>query len=134
MTAYDEHALAAFDALKAQHGLVKEDADILASGYREPDWIELPFEDATISAPIIHATDNSVQVRTGLWRTMRPVIDYDHCGKCWWVCSTFCPDGAIKVDDKTPVIDYNHCKGCMVCVAECPNHAIEAIPEHGGKV
>ena len=125
-----DNALAAFDALKAQHGLVKEGADILASGYREPDWIELPFEDATISAPIIHATGNSVQVRTGLWRTMRPVIDYDRCNDCWWVCSTFCPDSAITVEGDRPVIDYDHCKGCLVCVGVCPPHAIEATPEY----
>jgi pyruvate ferredoxin oxidoreductase gamma subunit len=29
-----------------------------------------------------------------------------------------------------PEIDYDHCKGCMICVAQCPPHAIEAIPEH----
>jgi len=57
------------------------------------------------------------------------VIDYERCNKCWWICSTFCPDGAIKVAEKTPVIDYDHCKGCMVCVAQCPPHAIEAVSE-----
>jgi pyruvate ferredoxin oxidoreductase gamma subunit len=47
------------------------------------------------------------------------------------VCSTFCPDGAIRVtDEQRPDIDYDHCKGCMVCVAVCPPHAIEAVPEH----
>jgi pyruvate ferredoxin oxidoreductase gamma subunit len=71
-----------------------------------------------------------VQVRTGLWRTMRPVIDYDLCNRCSWVCSTFCPDSAISVDeDRTPRIDYDHCKGCMICVAVCPPHAIRAVPE-----
>ena len=61
---------------------------------------------------------------------MRPVIDYDHCVKCWWVCSTFCPDSAIEVKDDTPIIDYDHCKGCMVCVGVCPPHAIQGIPEY----
>ena len=87
----------------------------------------VPFDEARISAPDIRTADNSVQVRTGLWRTMRPVIDYDHCNRCWWVCSTFCPDSAITVDaDQRPVIDYDHCKGCMICVAKCPPHAITA--------
>ena len=41
------------------------------------------------------------------------------------------PDGAIEVGgDGTPEIDYGHCKGCMICVAQCPPHAIEAVPEH----
>ncbi|MFM1892663.1 MAG: hypothetical protein RLZ44_1740, partial [Pseudomonadota bacterium] len=48
---------------------------------------------------------------------------------CWWVCGSYCPDGAIAVEDGLPVIDYDHCKGCMVCVAQCPSHAIEAVPE-----
>jgi pyruvate ferredoxin oxidoreductase gamma subunit len=28
-----------------------------------------------------------------------------------------------------PEIDYEHCKGCMICVAQCPTHAISAIAE-----
>ncbi len=61
---------------------------------------------------------------------MRPIIVYEHCNKCWWVCSTFCPDSAIEVKNKTPIIDYDHCKGCMVCVGICPPQAIEVIPEY----
>ncbi|MDH3737920.1 MAG: 2-oxoacid:acceptor oxidoreductase family protein [Alphaproteobacteria bacterium] len=95
-----------------------------------PGWIDLPREDADISAPTIHAGLTSVEVRTGLWRTIRPIIDYDICRHCWWVCSTFCPDDAISVSDENePVIDYDHCKGCMICVAQCPPHAIVTIPE-----
>jgi pyruvate ferredoxin oxidoreductase gamma subunit len=60
---------------------------------------------------------------------MRPIIDADRCRHCWWVCSTFCPDNAIAVADGRPVIDYDHCKGCMICVAQCPPHAIRAVPE-----
>ncbi len=123
-------ALAAFTAMMDQRGVVREGTAIAAEGFTPPSWIELPFEDASISAPDIRAAANSVQVRTGLWRTLRPVIDYDHCGKCWWVCSTFCPDSAILVENGLPVIDYDHCKGCMVCVGVCPPHAIAGIPEY----
>jgi pyruvate ferredoxin oxidoreductase gamma subunit len=123
-------ALQAYDAMAADAGAVTAGGDIEAKRYQRPDWIALPFEDARVSAPAIHAAATSVEVRTGLWRTMRPVIDHDRCNRCWWVCSTFCPDSAISVDeDKRPVIDYDHCKGCMICVAKCPPHAIEAIPE-----
>jgi pyruvate ferredoxin oxidoreductase gamma subunit len=84
-----------------------------------------------VSAPDIFAGLTSVEVKTGLWRTMRPVIDYDRCNRCWWVCSTFCPDSAIHVNDEGyPEIDYDHCKGCLVCVAKCPPHAISAVAEH----
>lgn len=123
-------ALAAFDAMAQQRGIVKEGVSVDADGYQVPAWVDLPFEDATVSAPTITATGNSVQVRTGLWRTMRPVIDYDYCGKCWWVCSTLCPDSAIEVRDGIPVIDYDHCKGCMLCAGVCPPHAIGGIPEY----
>ena len=125
-----EVALAAYDHID-QHSEVRitEGGDISAHDYADPQLIELPFDDATISAPIIHNKLTSVKVNTGLWRTMRPVIDYDRCNRCWWVCSSYCPDSAIKVDDGKPVIDYEHCKGCMICVAQCPPHAISAIAE-----
>ncbi len=119
----------AYDAMAAHAGCVSASEEADAGSYSHPAWIDLPFEAARISAPDIRAAANSVEVRTGLWRTLRPVIDYERCNRCWWVCSTFCPDGAIAVEDTTPVIDYNHCKGCMVCVAQCPPHAIEAVPE-----
>ncbi len=126
-----ENALQAYDTVAAQSGLVKEGVITGADSYRSPDWVEVPFEDARVSAPVIHAAATSELAQTGLWRTMRPVIDYDRCNRCWWVCSTFCPDGAIKVSSEgQPQIDYEHCKGCLVCVVQCPPHAIEAIPEH----
>ena len=113
---------------------VKQSGLPSAEQYDKPEWIELPFEVAETSAPAIHSGATSVQVRTGLWRTMRPVINYEKCSGCWWVCSTYCPDGAIKVrDDNKPEIDYDHCKGCLICVAQCPPHAIESIPEHIAK-
>ena len=124
-------ALHAYDAMAAHAGTVTAGTEASASDYTAPDWIGMTVEDVAWSAPSIHAAANSVEVRTGLWRTMRPVIDYSRCKRCWWVCSTFCPDSAIAVDAQgTPEIDYDHCKGCMICVARCPPHAIEAIPEH----
>jgi pyruvate ferredoxin oxidoreductase gamma subunit len=125
-----DRALRAFDSMAEYEGLVAEGTLIAADDYRAPAWVELPLEGVARAAPAIHTTANSVQVRTGLWRTMRPVVDYDHCNGCWWVCSTLCPDSAIAVENKLPVIDYDHCKGCLVCVGVCPTHAIEALPEY----
>jgi len=125
-----ERALASYDAMSPYPGIVSEGVEVAAHGYIAPEWIDLPFEEAHISAPHIHAATTSVEVRTGLWRTMRPVIDYERCNRCIWVCSTLCPDSAIGVDAQgAPQIDYDHCKGCLVCVAVCPPHAIHAIPE-----
>ncbi len=124
-----DKALDAFAELAGGGVRVSEGAEPDAAAYTSPDWIELPFETAGVSAPVIHAGLTSLASRTGLWRTLRPVIDYEHCNHCWWVCSSLCPDGAIRVEDATPAIDYDHCKGCMVCVAVCPPHAITAQPE-----
>ncbi|HBE93149.1 MAG TPA: hypothetical protein DDW55_11730 [Gammaproteobacteria bacterium] len=123
------NALAAYRAMASHAGQVEEGGLVSAAGYQIPDWIDLPFDDARISAPTIHAAATSVMVKTGLWRTQRPVIDYAHCKGCWWVCSSYCPDGAINIVEAKPVIDYDHCKGCMICVAQCPPHAIAAVPE-----
>ncbi len=126
-----EQALAAYDAMQTHAGLVSESPEAPASATPRPDWVELPFEDARTAAPDIHAAATSVLTPTGLWRTMRPVVDYSLCHRCAWVCSTLCPDSAIRVRaDGAPEIDYDHCKGCLVCVAVCPPHAIHAVPEH----
>lgn len=124
-----DKARAAFAQVAAWTGRVTPGPAITADAEAAPDWVELPFEEARISAPTIHAGLTSEAVPTGLWRTLRPVIDYDRCNRCWWVCSAFCPDGAIRVEAGTPRIDYDHCKGCLVCVAQCPPHAIATVPE-----
>jgi len=126
--ANQERARTAYEAMSVHAGLVKprtEDNTPQATG-----WVTLKHEDADTSAPTIHGAATSVQIKTGLWRTLRPVVDLEHCNRCNWVCGSFCPDGAIRADDEGyPVIDLDHCKGCMICVAQCPPHAIHAEPE-----
>jgi pyruvate ferredoxin oxidoreductase gamma subunit len=125
-----QQASTAYELAGEYAGRVQEGQEISAGDYESPGWVDLPFEAASISAPTIHTGLTSELAATGAWRTMRPVIDYQRCNRCWWVCSEFCPDGAIKVnDDGYPQIDLDHCKGCLVCVAQCPPHAIEAVPE-----
>jgi pyruvate ferredoxin oxidoreductase gamma subunit len=125
-----QQATAAYERVADKAGLVKEGQVIGAEDYAQPQWVDLPLEEARVSAPTIHASLTSEKSPTGSWRTLRPVIDYDLCNRCWWVCSEFCPDSAIKVDDQGyPHIDLDHCKGCMVCVSQCPPHAIAAVPE-----
>jgi pyruvate ferredoxin oxidoreductase gamma subunit len=123
------HALKAFDALADHGGRAREGAGERAAA-EAPRWVDLPLEPADVAAPAIHSGLTSVQVRTGLWRTMRPLIDARHCNRCTWICGSLCPDGVIGIaSDGYPVIDYDHCKGCLVCVAVCPPHAIAAVPE-----
>ena len=123
-------ASAAYTVMQPDQGIVKQTPSLTAIAYQKPDWVDLPLETADISAPIIHAAQTSVKVRTGLWRTQRPVINYDQCNHCWWICSNSCPDSVINIQQgNIPVVDYDHCKGCMICVAQCPAHAIETIAE-----
>ena len=123
-------ALAAYELMAPQAGLVSEGEARAAAACQRPDWVELPLDEADAAAAAIHAGATSVEVRTGLWRTLRPVIDYQRCNRCWWVCSEFCPDSAIRVNaEHFPEIDYDHCKGCLICAAQCPAHAISPVPE-----
>jgi pyruvate ferredoxin oxidoreductase gamma subunit len=123
-------ALVAFEAMKEQGGIVKERGGRKASRYKKPEWIEVPLDEAGISAPAIHGRRTSELMKTGAWRLRRPVIDPDRCKGCWWVCSTFCPDSAIAAKDGRPYIDYDHCKGCMICMVQCSAHAITLVNEY----
>ena len=122
----------AWKAMAPHAGCVAEGSEPPAGDHKPSDWIDLSSDPVDAATPAIHAGATSAAVNTGLWRTLRPVIDHDRCNRCWWICSEFCPDSAIVVAaDGTPQIDYAHCKGCLVCVAQCPPHAIRAIPEKG---
>jgi pyruvate ferredoxin oxidoreductase gamma subunit len=125
-----ERALKGFESMQAHKGLVVEGA---APAYDEsvsPAWVELDDEPTSMATPVIVGGSNTENVPTGLWRTTRPVVHLDHCHRCTWICSTLCPDGAIEVgSDHEPVIDLDHCKGCLLCVAVCPSHAIVAEAE-----
>lgn len=126
-----ERAWVAWDRMGSHAGLVREGEGVQLEDLGPPAWIDLPAEPVPLSEPAILVPGTSVQIRTGLWRTMRPVIDEELCHRCSWICSTFCPDGAVLVDaEHRPSIDYDHCKGCLVCVAVCPRHAIRVVPEH----
>jgi 2-oxoacid:acceptor oxidoreductase delta subunit (pyruvate/2-ketoisovalerate family) len=67
--------------------------------------------------------------KTGAWRNIRPVIDYDKCIKCM-ICWKFCPDVSIYIEDENPVINYDYCKGCGICAVECPVKCI-SLEEEG---
>lgn len=78
---------------------------------------------------------SSLNKKTGEWAVRQP--DYDP-SKCIFVkvggdpetskyipgCYLACPDSAIIVKKGGIVVDYEYCKGCMLCVAVCPAHAL----------
>jgi len=41
----------------------------------------------------------------------------------------YCPEASVKIVDKKAKINYDYCKGCGVCANECPQDAIQMIPE-----
>jgi 2-oxoacid:acceptor oxidoreductase delta subunit (pyruvate/2-ketoisovalerate family) len=73
---------------------------------------------------VIVEAGNSMEYKTGGWRTYRPVLSLErcvHCLQCW----IFCPDSSIVVRaGKIVGFDLDHCKGCGICSKECPVKAI----------
>ena len=79
----------------------------------------------TVSCP-----GNAQLVRTGDWRSMRPVFIEEKCKQCL-LCYPVCPDVAIPVNDegKREDFDFDHCKGCGICAKVCPFDAIDFVEE-----
>lgn len=78
---------------------------------------------------VIWEQGNSVENKTGGWRSKRPRIIQDKCKKCG-TCWKVCPDNAaVKLDDGKYDINYDFCKGCLLCYHECPFDAIEEEDE-----
>jgi pyruvate ferredoxin oxidoreductase gamma subunit len=122
-------ALHSYELMAPQEGVVTTSSGISAVGYRNPEWINIPFEEARVSAPAVFSTGTSERVQTGLWRTERPVLEPDLCKRCS-LCAVYCPENAIILDQEGfPRIDYEHCKGCLLCVEQCPVGAMKSMPE-----
>lgn len=73
----------------------------------------------------------STELKTGSWRSYRPVIDLGKCVKCL-ICWVYCPELSIRWDGISVSVDYDFCKGCGICAHECPVKAIVMVPEGGG--
>ncbi|HDI31440.1 MAG: ferredoxin [Thermoprotei archaeon] len=66
--------------------------------------------------------------KTGVWRSLRPVINYSKCTNCK-LCWLYCPEASILIEDERVTIDYEYCKGCGVCINVCPVKAISMVRE-----
>jgi pyruvate ferredoxin oxidoreductase delta subunit len=72
---------------------------------------------------------NSIDYKTGDWRSYRPIWDEKKCNNCK-LCWIYCPDGSIVVKNGVMTgMDLDHCKGCGICAYECPQKAIKMMEE-----
>jgi 2-oxoacid:acceptor oxidoreductase delta subunit (pyruvate/2-ketoisovalerate family) len=88
---------------------------------------EIKFKTVNDLPKMVLSTGSLEMNKTGGWRSVRPVIDYEKCTSCM-ICWKFCPDLCIELKEK-PVIDLDYCKGCGICAEECPKEAIKLVPE-----
>ena len=87
------------------------------------------YEELTPGGTIYDA-GNSLNFKTGDWRSVKPIFLSDKCKQCG-LCFPVCPDNAIPVgeDQKRRDFNYDYCKGCGVCAKVCPFSAIEMKEE-----
>ena len=77
-------------------------------------------KDKLLPGAVINKPGNSLNNKTGGWRSFYPVRDQKKCTKCGF-CWMFCPDNAI--DEKFDA-NLDYCKGSGICVKVCPFGAI----------
>lgn len=89
---------------------------------------EMKLENIKDLPPMVVSVELMLVNKTGVWRSLRPVIDNEKCVSCM-VCWKFCPDACITILDEKPEIDLDYCKGCGICAEECPKGAITLVEE-----
>jgi pyruvate ferredoxin oxidoreductase delta subunit len=69
------------------------------------------------------------KMKTGDWKTNKPVVDEEKCIKCA-LCAVYCPEFCIAENEEGFFhSDLDYCKGCGICANECPKDAISMVRE-----
>ena len=69
-----------------------------------------------------------LDVKTGDWRSQRPVTRLDKCRQCGW-CYIVCPSSCIEEEKGHFIPNLDYCKGCGICARNCPSKAIIIVRE-----
>ena len=86
------------------------------------------YKEVPIGGLILEA-GNSLNFKTGDWKTKRPIRQTEKCINCM-ICWANCPDMAIKgKDGNFSHFDYDYCKGCGICSNVCPVKCIKMMDE-----
>lgn len=93
---------------------------------KKKSWKHIP-EGGLIIEP-----GNSINFKTGNWKTYKPVWNKDKCINCM-TCFISCPEDAIKVvKGKITAPDLDFCKGCGICAQVCPAKALTMVKDENG--
>ena len=78
----------------------------------------------------IYEGGTSAAIKTGDWRSMKPVWIPEKCKQCL-LCVPTCPDCSIPVnaENKREDFDMFFCKGCGICYKACPFGAIDFVKD-----
>lgn len=82
-----------------------------------------PFDQSTIPNDLCPIATEHMELNTGDWRSLRPVVNIVKCVKCA-TCWIYCPTQCIREKESWFEANLEICKGCGVCAQECPHNAI----------
>lgn len=89
---------------------------------------DMTWKDLEIGC-MISDTGNTLQYKTGDWRSQCPTYDFARCIRCG-LCYIFCPEGCVHQNESGHfVADLFFCKGCAICAKECPTKVISMVVE-----
>ena len=81
------------------------------------------YEELALGCAVVEP-GNAANLRTGDWRSLRPMVDEELCIKCG-LCLIYCPEFCISENEEGFFhSNGEYCKGCGICANECPKDAI----------